>query len=78
MIHYFNHVIVDICFFFFQLYAMPVFDMIETMLVKKLRFKPTRLLRFIVRNVYVGEYIFEIELSIYLHMKSQNYWMMID
>jgi amino acid permease len=38
----------------YQLYAMPVFDMIETMLVKKLRFKPTRLLRFIVRNVYVA------------------------
>ncbi|XP_058739410.1 lysine histidine transporter 1-like [Vicia villosa] len=38
----------------YQLYAMPVFDMIETLMVKKLRFKPTRLLRFIVRNVYVA------------------------
>ncbi|XP_024631783.1 lysine histidine transporter 1 isoform X2 [Medicago truncatula] len=38
----------------YQLYAMPVFDMIETVMVKKLRFKPTRLLRFVVRNVYVA------------------------
>ncbi|CAL5191644.1 unnamed protein product [Lathyrus oleraceus] len=38
----------------YQLYAMPVFDMIETLMVKKLRFKPTRLLRFLVRNVYVA------------------------
>lgn len=38
-----------------QLYAMPVFDMMETMLVKKLHFKPTRMLRFVVRNIYVGE-----------------------
>lgn len=36
---------------------MPVFDMIETVMVKKLRFKPTRLLRFVVRNVYVGEHL---------------------
>lgn len=35
---------------------MPVFDMIETVLVKKLRFKPSRLLRFVVRNIYVGEH----------------------
>lgn len=33
---------------------MPVFDMIETVLVKKLRFKPSFMLRFIARNVYVG------------------------
>lgn len=33
---------------------MPVFDMIETVLVKKLRFKPTWYLRFISRNIYVG------------------------
>lgn len=37
-----------------QIYAMPVFDMIETVLVKKLRFKPTWYLRFISRNIYVG------------------------
>lgn len=35
---------------------MPVFDMIETVMVKKLNFKPTTMLRFIVRNVYVGKY----------------------
>ncbi|KAK7338397.1 hypothetical protein VNO77_19004 [Canavalia gladiata] len=38
----------------YQLYAMPVFDMIETLMVKKLHFKPTRLLRFLVRNFYVA------------------------
>ncbi|CAL0332980.1 unnamed protein product [Lupinus luteus] len=38
----------------YQLYAMPVFDMIETVMVKRLHFKPTRMLRFVVRNVYVA------------------------
>lgn len=38
----------------YQIYAMPVFDMIETVLVKKLRFKPTWWLRFISRNLYVA------------------------
>ncbi|KAH9792132.1 Lysine histidine transporter 1 [Citrus sinensis] len=38
----------------YQIYAMPVFDMIETLLVKKLNFSPTRLLRFVVRNLYVA------------------------
>lgn len=38
----------------YQIYAMPVFDMIETLLVKKLNFKPTAALRFITRNVYVA------------------------
>lgn len=40
---------------YMQLYAMPVFDMIETVMVKKLHFEPSWLLRFVVRNVYVGE-----------------------
>ncbi|XP_052197765.1 lysine histidine transporter 1-like [Diospyros lotus] len=38
----------------YQIYAMPVFDMIETVLVKKLKFRPSFLLRFISRNIYVG------------------------
>ncbi|GMN42680.1 hypothetical protein TIFTF001_011888 [Ficus carica] len=38
----------------YQLYAMPVFDMIETVLVKKLHFRPTWYLRFISRNLYVA------------------------
>ncbi|GAV85762.1 Aa_trans domain-containing protein [Cephalotus follicularis] len=38
----------------YQLYAMPVFDMIETVLVKKLHFRPSTTLRFISRNVYVA------------------------
>ncbi|KAK2397397.1 Lysine histidine transporter 1 [Trifolium repens] len=38
----------------YQIYAMPVFDMIETVMVKKLKFEPSTMLRFIVRNVYVA------------------------
>ncbi|XP_031095933.1 lysine histidine transporter 1-like [Ipomoea triloba] len=38
----------------YQIYAMPVFDMIETVLVKKLMFRPTWYLRFFTRNVYVA------------------------
>lgn len=33
---------------------MPVFDMIETVLVKKLRFPPSLGLRIISRSLYVG------------------------
>lgn len=38
----------------YQIYAMPVFDMIETVLVKKLKFPPSFALRFVSRNLYVG------------------------
>ncbi|KAH6800967.1 lysine histidine transporter 1 [Perilla frutescens var. hirtella] len=38
----------------YQVYAMPVFDMIEAVLVKKLKFKPSWYLRFISRNTYVA------------------------
>ncbi|XP_065878740.1 lysine histidine transporter 1-like [Euphorbia lathyris] len=38
----------------YQIYAMPVFDMIETVLVKKMNFQPTTMLRFFVRNTYVA------------------------
>ncbi|WJX29787.1 Lysine histidine transporter 1 [Trifolium repens] len=38
----------------YQIYAMPVFDMIESVMVKKLNFEPSRMLRFVVRNVYVA------------------------
>ncbi|XP_058227815.1 lysine histidine transporter 1-like [Rhododendron vialii] len=38
----------------YQIYAMPVFDMIETVLVKKMNFRPTWYLRFITRNIYVA------------------------
>ena len=37
-----------------QIYAMPVFDMIETVLVKRLKFPPGLTLRLIARTVYVG------------------------
>ncbi|KAL9256952.1 Lysine histidine transporter 1-like protein [Drosera capensis] len=38
----------------YQIYAMPVFDMLETVLVTKLNFKPSWILRFVTRNVYVA------------------------
>ncbi|KAI3426772.1 Aa_trans domain-containing protein [Psidium guajava] len=38
----------------YQIYAMPVFDMMETFLVKKLRFRPCFTLRFVTRTVYVA------------------------
>ncbi|KAJ8749991.1 hypothetical protein K2173_013906 [Erythroxylum novogranatense] len=42
----------------YQLFAMPVFDMMETVLVKKLNFKPSRTLRFVTRNLYVAATMF--------------------
>uniref|UniRef100_A0A7N0T7I7 Amino acid transporter transmembrane domain-containing protein n=1 Tax=Kalanchoe fedtschenkoi TaxID=63787 RepID=A0A7N0T7I7_KALFE len=42
----------------YQIYAMPVFDMLETYLVKKLKFDPSFKLRFITRSVYVGATMF--------------------
>ncbi|PWA46019.1 lysine histidine transporter 1 [Artemisia annua] len=41
-----------------KIYAMPVFDMIETVLVKKLNFTPSFMLRFITRNIYVATTMF--------------------
>ncbi|XP_066352013.1 lysine histidine transporter 1-like [Miscanthus floridulus] len=38
----------------YQVYAMPVFDMIETVLVRKFGFRPRLMLRLIARSVYVG------------------------
>ncbi|KAJ7945512.1 lysine histidine transporter 1 [Quillaja saponaria] len=38
----------------YQVYAMPVFDMMETLLVKKLKFAPSFQLRFITRTLYVA------------------------
>ncbi|XP_042455482.1 lysine histidine transporter 1-like [Zingiber officinale] len=38
----------------YQIYAMPVFDMIETVLVKSLKFRPSLMLRLISRSVYVA------------------------
>ncbi|XP_072965112.1 lysine histidine transporter 1-like isoform X2 [Typha angustifolia] len=38
----------------YQIYAMPVFDMMETVLVKKLHFSPGLTLRLISRSVYVA------------------------
>ncbi|KAK0591387.1 hypothetical protein LWI29_000882 [Acer saccharum] len=38
----------------YRIYAMLVFNKMVTVLVTKLNFSPTRLLNFVVRNVYVG------------------------
>ncbi|XP_004502326.1 lysine histidine transporter 2-like [Cicer arietinum] len=38
----------------YQVFAMPVFDMLETVLVKELDFAPTFSLRLIVRTIYVA------------------------
>ncbi|KAI4365974.1 hypothetical protein MLD38_021906 [Melastoma candidum] len=38
----------------YQVYAIPVFDMMESFLVKKCKFQPSRKLRFIARTSYVG------------------------
>lgn len=38
----------------YQIYAIPVFDMMESVLVKKMKMNPTWYLRFITRNAYVA------------------------
>ncbi|XP_010478023.1 PREDICTED: lysine histidine transporter 2 [Camelina sativa] len=38
----------------YQIFAMPVFDMLETVLVKKMDFTPSFKLRFITRSLYVA------------------------
>ncbi|KAE9465382.1 hypothetical protein C3L33_02710, partial [Rhododendron williamsianum] len=39
----------------YQVFAQPVFDMIQAFLVLKMNFKPTGLLRFVARISYVGK-----------------------
>ncbi|CAI9775307.1 unnamed protein product [Fraxinus pennsylvanica] len=38
----------------YQIYAMPVFDMMETCLIKQYKFKPSTKLRFTTRTLFVG------------------------
>ncbi|AEE33815.1 Transmembrane amino acid transporter family protein [Arabidopsis thaliana] len=38
----------------YQVYAMPVFDMIESVMIKKWHFSPTRVLRFTIRWTFVA------------------------
>ncbi|KAK4436884.1 Lysine histidine transporter 1 [Sesamum alatum] len=38
----------------YQVFAMPVFDMVESYLVKEMKFKPSRLLRIVTRTFYVA------------------------
>ncbi|GKA09508.1 lysine histidine transporter like protein [Tanacetum coccineum] len=38
----------------YQLFSMPVYDMIETFLVKSMKFRPSSILRFIVRKSFVA------------------------
>ncbi|RDX83730.1 Lysine histidine transporter 1, partial [Mucuna pruriens] len=42
----------------YQVFAVPVFDMLESFLVKRMKFKPSWFLRFITRNIYVCECAF--------------------
>ena len=42
----------------YQIFSMPVFDMVETFLVKHLKFRPSTQLRMIVRFTYVGFTLF--------------------
>ncbi|KAI3454984.1 hypothetical protein Pfo_011647 [Paulownia fortunei] len=38
----------------YQVFAMPVFDMVESFLVRKMNFNPSRLLRIVTRTTYVA------------------------
>ncbi|KAK8710784.1 hypothetical protein V6N13_146094 [Hibiscus sabdariffa] len=38
----------------YQVFSMPVFDMMESFLVKQMKFKPSWILRFVTRNIYVA------------------------
>lgn len=51
LIHFF------VMWLFMQIYAMPVFDMIETVLVKKFHLPPGLTLRLVARSAYVGKVI---------------------
>jgi amino acid permease len=53
----------------YQIFAMPVFDMLETVLVKKMNFNPSFKLRFITRSLYVGKN----PLLIYTYVTSSSY-----
>ena len=40
-----------------QVYAMPVFGLLEKMMVKRLNFPPGVALRLVARSAYVGEFV---------------------
>lgn len=40
-----------------KVFAMPVFDTIESCLVQKLKFRPSMVLRVVARSLYVGKII---------------------
>ncbi|KAK6922359.1 Amino acid transporter, transmembrane domain [Dillenia turbinata] len=42
----------------YQIYAMPVYDMLESVLVTKMNLPPSRTLRFVTRNIYVAVTMF--------------------
>lgn len=71
-IHVAHH---DLLAYIMQVFAMPVFDTIESALVKQMKFKPSYSLRFISRNIFVGNYHFLPHLStklvnLYLELTS--------
>lgn len=60
-----------------QIYAIPLFDMTETYLVKEKKFKPSTWLRLVVRFIFVGKHIkyrfhFKIVLSTSISVWSFN------
>lgn len=56
VIYYVNTSLISdiLCICLFQIYAMPVFDLVEGILVKRIGLRPSLLLRIITRSTYVG------------------------
>jgi amino acid permease len=53
----------------YQIYAMPVFDMLESVLVKRFHLTPSRMLRLVTRSLYVGKR----SSHTHLHICNQNH-----
>ena len=68
-----------------QIYATPVFDMLETLSVKKLNFRPCFRLRLITHTLYVGEWLmlffvwtsYDKASSAYLHVLTYLRWLQL-
>jgi hypothetical protein len=62
---------------YLQIYAMPVFDMIETVLVRKFWFRPGLMLRLIARTAYVGKcptLRWTLQPSLVWRLAHQSHW----
>lgn len=49
-----------------QVYAMPVFDLLEILMTKTLNFTPGIALRLITRTTYVGKFSLQLFCSVFL------------